>query len=197
MMRNVEGTIVDPSLWLALLTGVGVAAAAGLRAFLPLFALGLAARFGGLELEPHVRWLASTEAIACFGVATVVEILGDKIPVVDHVLDTIGTFLRPLAAWLGAYAVLVHWPTPWGQIVAILLGTGALALHALKAKLRIGSTAVTLGTANPILSLVEDAGALLLLLVALLVPVLIFVVLVALALLAWRRRRRLLQREPA
>jgi hypothetical protein len=188
---------VNPSLWLALLTGVGVAAACGLRAFLPLFALGLGARFGVIELEPHVRWLAGNEALACFGLATVVEILGDKVPVVDHVLDTIGTFLRPLAAWLGAYAVLVHWPTPWGQIVAIVLGTGALALHALKAKLRLGSTAVTLGTGNPLLSLAEDLGAVLLLLTALLVPALILVVLIALALFAWRRRGRGMRREPA
>ena len=177
------------SLWLALLTGVGVAAAAGLRAFLPLLAIGIAGRVGWIGLNPGAEWLASDPALICFGVATVLEILGDKIPVVDHALDLVGTVLRPAAAWLGAYAVLIHWPTPWGQIAALLLGGGALALHALKAKLRLGSTALTLGHANPLLSFAEDATAMILLVAAVLAPVLALI-LVALLVGGIRARRR-------
>jgi hypothetical protein len=182
---------MDSTFWLALLSGVGVAAACGLRAFLPLFVLGLAARLGGIDLEPQVRWLAGNTALICFGTATVVEILGDKIPVVDHALDVAGTFVRPVAAWLGAYAFLVQWPTPWGQIAAIVLGTGALVMHAAKAKLRLGSSAATAGHANPVLSFAEDGAAGLLLLAALLAPLLILLVvlLIVAAVAAWRRRR--------
>jgi hypothetical protein len=173
-----------------LLTGVGIAAAGGLRAFLPLFVIGIAARAGIAELDPRVAWLSSDRALLALGIATVVEIAGDKIPIVDHALDAIGLALRPLAAALGAYSVLVHWPTPWAQILALLLGGGALALHVAHAKLRLGSTAATAGHANPLLSVIEDGTALMLLAVAILAPLLILAAVAAFAWLLTRRRRR-------
>ena len=182
---------MNPSLWLALAAGVGIAAACGLRAFLPLFLLGLASRFGSLGLEPHVRWLASDPALIALGAATALELAADKIPIVDHVLDAIGIALRPAAAWLGAYAVLVQWPEPWGAIVALILGGGALVLHTLRAKLRLGSTVLTAGAANPLLSLGEDLLTVLLVGLALLAPLLVLL-LVALwiaAIARWRHRR--------
>jgi len=182
---------MDSSLWLALLAGVGVAAASGLRAFLPLLVLGIAARLGMIELQPGARWLASSPAVVCFGAAAVLEILGDKVPVVDHMLDLVGTMLRPAAAWLGSYAVLAHWPAPWGQVVAVVLGGGALLLHAAKAKLRLGSTAVTFGHGNPLLSLAEDATAAMLLVAAILAPIVsLFLVILAVWALGARRRKR-------
>ena len=42
--------------------GIGLAACAGLRAFLPLFLLGLAGRFDWVSLSPTFDWLASTPA---------------------------------------------------------------------------------------------------------------------------------------
>ena len=170
------------TLVLGLAAGIAIAAAAGLRAFLPLLAIGLAGRFGLIHLQPGADWLTGTPALVCFGTATVVEIVGDKIPVVDHALDAIGTFLRPIAAALAAYGVLVHWPAPWAQIVALALGAGAFAVHAAKAKARIGSTAVTMGAANPVLSVVEDGVSILIVVVALVAPL---VVLALLLLLAW------------
>jgi len=171
-----------------------VAAACGLRAFLPLLLIGLAARLGMIGLHSGSEWLAGTPALLCFGVATVLEITADKVPVVDHALDVVGTVLRPLAAWFGAYAMLVDWPTPWGQIAAFLLAGGTLALHAIKAKLRLGSTAVTLGHANPMLSLAEDVTAFLLLAAAILAP-LVGVAIIILMIWAFARRRR--RPEPA
>jgi hypothetical protein len=122
-------------------------------------------------------------------VATVLEVAGDKIPLVDHALDVVGTVLRPAAAWLGAYAVLQSWPTPWAQIAAIVLGTTALGVHALKSKIRIGSSAMTLGSANPVVSMLEDTLAFATMIVAVLAPVLAIVVPVALV-MVFRRRRR-------
>ena len=182
---------MNPSLWLALATGVAIAAACGLRAFLPLFVVGVAARLGVIDLKPGLDWLAGNPALVALGLATVLEILADKVPAVDHALDLVGTVVRPLAAWLGAYAVLVDWPAPWGQLAALVLGSGALALHLAKAKLRLGSTAVTLGHANPLISLAEDAAAVAILVVALLVPLLALAVagLAVWAMVARRRRR--------
>jgi hypothetical protein len=177
----------------ALVAGLAVAAVAGLRAFLPLLAVGLAARFGHLELHPGVLWLASDPALLALGFATVIEIAADKIPIVDHVLDAIGTFVRPVAGALAAYGVLAHWPTPWAQITAILLGTGTLAVHLAKSKVRLGSSAVTLGHANPLLSVGEDIAALVTLAGALLAPIvglfLVVILVWMLARLAGRSRR--------
>src|SRR6185503_10084137 len=150
----------NPSLLLAILSGVAIAAACGLRAFLPLFALGLAGRAHWITLQSGASWLSSDHALWALGVATVLELAGDKIPVVDHALDVVGTVLRPAAAWLGAYALLGSWPTPWPQIAALVLGTSALVVHGLKAKLRVASSVATLGHANPLVSFVEDLLAL-------------------------------------
>ena len=181
---------MDASLWLALVSGIAVAAACGLRAFLPLLLLGLAARAGLITLRGGVEWLATDLALVALGVATAVEVAGDKIPVVDHVLDLIGTGVRPAAAWLGAFAVLSAWPTPWAQIAALVLGTAALGVHALKAKVRLGSSAMTLGQANPVLSVLEDGAALVTMALAVLAPLLALVVVAALVLAALRRGRR-------
>ncbi|HKQ56550.1 MAG TPA: DUF4126 domain-containing protein [Candidatus Eisenbacteria bacterium] len=180
---------MDAGLWLALVSGVGIAAACGLRAFLPLLLVGLAARAGIVGLRGSVAWLGSDLALVALAVATVVEVAGDKIPIVDHALDAIGTALRPAAAFLGAYAVLDGWPTPWAQIAAIVLGTTALGVHALKAKLRIGSTATTLGTANPVLSVLEDVATFVTVALAVLAPLLALVVVLGLILAVSRRRR--------
>jgi len=175
--------------WLALGSGIAVAAACGLRAFLPLLLLGLASRAGLIHLRENAAWLSSDMALLALAVATVVEIAADKIPVVDHVLDMIGTVLRPAAAWLGAFAVLTAWPTPWAQIAALVLGTAALAVHGAKAKLRLGSSAVTLGAANPFVSMAEDVVTFLTMAIAILVPVLAIAIPVLLV-LAFRRRPR-------
>jgi hypothetical protein len=45
---------------LALLAGIAVSAACGLRAFLPLLVLGLGSRYVGLELHPGLAWLSQT-----------------------------------------------------------------------------------------------------------------------------------------
>jgi hypothetical protein len=180
---------MDLDLLLALATGVGLAAAFGLRAFLPLLAVGLAARFGLLHLHPGLEWLAGAPALWSLAAATAVELLADKVPVLDHALDALGTILRPAAAWLGTYAVLQDWGTPWAQLFALALGAGALAVHGAKAHTRLGSTAVSLGHANPVLSVVEDFLALALVVVALLLP-LLALALVALVVLALVRRRR-------
>ena len=179
---------MDASVWLALLSGIAVAASCGLRAFLPLLLLGIAARFGLVGLRGGTDWLATDHALIALGAATVLEMAGDKIPVVDHALDAAGTVLRPVAAWLGAYAVLQAWPTPWAQIAAIALGTTALAVHGIKAHVRLGSSAVTLGTANPIVSAFEDGLAFVTMAVAVLAPALAIAVPVLLV-VAIRRRR--------
>ena len=176
---------------LALASGVAIAAACGLRAFLPLLALGLAGRFHAVTLRPSVEWLAGDAALWSLGIATVLEIAADKLPVLDHALDAVGTVLRPAAAWVGAFAVLTGWGAPWAQIAALVLGAASLAVHGVKAKTRLGSTVVTAGHANPALSVLEDLGTVGLVALAIFLPLLaVLLVLIAFRIArGWRRRK--------
>ena len=58
---------------LSLGVGIGLAAAAGLRVFLPLLVLGMAARAGWVPLGDEFAWLASSAGLAALSVATLIE----------------------------------------------------------------------------------------------------------------------------
>ena len=178
----------------ALALAIALAASAGLRAWLPLLLAGALARLGVLDLGPSFQFLASTKALVLFGVATTIEIVGDKIPAVDHALDVIGTPLRPAAGALLAASVL---GTVTDPLTSLALGTAvgapsALMPHAVKSAVRAASTTVTGGIANPLLSFVEDAISLVTFSLAVLVPLLVVALLGVTLYLAsrWIRRRR-------
>ena len=81
-----------------LLTGFGLATAAGLNAYIPLLALGLLSRFTDLVTLPHGwAWLENGWVMTIVAVLLVVEIVADKIPALDSVNDAIQTFVRPTA----------------------------------------------------------------------------------------------------
>ena len=81
-----------------LLTGFGLATAAGLNAYIPLLALGLLGRFTHLVTLPHGwTWLENGWVMAIVAVLLVVEVVADKIPALDSVNDAIQTFVRPTA----------------------------------------------------------------------------------------------------
>ena len=177
----------------ALALAIALAASAGLRAWLPLLLAGGLARLGVLDLGSSFQFLASTKALVLFGVATAIELVGDKIPAVDHALDVIGTPLRPAAGAILAASVL---GTVTDPLTSVVLGTAvgapsALVPHAAKSALRAASTTVTGGLGNPLLSFVEDAVSLLTFILAVLVPLLVVALLGLTLFLAsrWLRRR--------
>lgn len=179
----------------SLALGIGLAACAGLRAWLPLLLLGGLARWELVSLSPSFQFISSNRALILFGVATVVEIAGDKIPAVDHALDALSTVLRPAAGSLLAASVLWSVSDP---LTALALGTAvgapsALVPHAAKSTLRIASTAFTGGLANPVLSVLEDVAAFLMFVLTVLLP-LVAALLVAVT--AFFVARKLLRRAP-
>jgi len=190
-------TGIVPSLAL----GIGLAACAGIRAWLPLLLAGLLARAGILELGASFRFIASNQALILFGVATIVEMIGDKVPAVDHALDVLSTVLRPAAGSLLAASVLWRIPDP---LTALALGVAvgapaALVPHAAKSALRAASTAFTGGLANPLLSLVEDLAAVVMFVITVAVPVATAIVILVVGGLVLRRllRRRQHSTVPA
>src|SRR5690606_10520198 len=106
------------------LLGLGLASATGLRTFLPLLMLAIAARFGlfGITLNEHMSWLVSIPAIAALGVAAVVEFAGDKIPVLDHGLSVLGGFTRPVAGAIAAGSVFAGLDPTTAAIAGVIVG---------------------------------------------------------------------------
>jgi uncharacterized protein DUF4126 len=193
MGMDVSWAEVVPSLAL----GIGLAACAGLRAWLPLLLVGLLARADLVHLGASFQFVAGNKALILFGVATVVEILGDKFPAVDHALDALGTVLRPAAGSLLAASVLWSIDDP---LTALAMGVAvgaptSLVPHAAKASLRAASTAFTAGFANPVISVVEDLLALFVFVLSVVVPILAALLVLAVGIwIVVRLRRR--QRRP-
>ena len=176
----------------SLLAAFGLSGAAGLNAWLPLFASALLARLDVVELAAPFEDLTSTTALVVLGALTAADFVGDKIPVVDHVLHAVGTVIAPASGailFTGQTGLETDLPT----LAAVLLG-GATAgsIHAVRAAVRPASTATTAGVGNPILSLGEDLGSLALVVTAFAVPVLAVLLLLIflLALVRWWRRLR-------
>ena len=80
------------------LTGAGLAAAAGLNAYIPLLVLGLLSRFTDLvSLPSGWAWLENGWVQIILGVLLVIEIVADKLPAVDSGNDWMQTVVRPAA----------------------------------------------------------------------------------------------------
>ena len=175
--------------------GVVLAATAGLRAFLPVFSASLMAWMTDLPLPDNLAWLEKPQTVLIFGVATVLEILGDKIPIVDHALDGVQVLTKPVLAALAATPFLYQLSPEYSVAIGILLGAPlALGVHSAKATARLGSTATTAGVGNPFLSLAEDVAAIASIILGFLAPlvalVLMAVTIFLIARLALRVRRR-------
>lgn len=185
---------------LAALLGLGLSASTGLNTFLPLLLLSAAARFNiaGIELGQRFDWLSSDVAIIVLIVASIVEIIADKVPAVDHFLDSIGTFIRPLAATVATASVLTGAdvnPTV-AAVVGLMIGAPtSLGFHTLKAGTRVASSAATMGCANPVLSLIEDVISVTLSLLAIFIPLAVPLALALMVWLLWLVAKRIRRRE--
>jgi hypothetical protein len=197
----------------ALCAGLGLAAACGLRVFLPLFVAAIAVRADLLAVGESFEWLGSNAAIVLFGTATVVEVVGFLVPWVDHALDLLAA---PLAAVAGAVLMtsqllmavpagaegvaepLLHPALAWS--LGIIVGaTTASGVEAASIAGRLSSSVLTIGWLNPIYGMVETGLSLVVTLMAVWVPivagilVLLFLPVLLIAvwrILAWRSKQR-------
>lgn len=191
---------------LELLTGTGLAVAAGLNAYIPLLALGLAGRFlEFVQLPAGWTWLENEWVLGGLAVLFVIEVIADKVPVVDSINDWIQTIVRPAAGGIAfgtgsaSETAVVTDPAAFFEssawvpvVVGILL---ALGTHLAKMAVRPALNALTVGAAAPLVSTVEDAGSVLLSLLALLIPVLVILALAGLVVAFVLVLRRVLRRR--
>ncbi|MFI6264707.1 DUF4126 domain-containing protein [Micromonospora sp. NPDC051006] len=187
---------------LELLTGTGLAASAGLNAYIPLLIMGLLARYTDLvDLPGGWSWLGNGWVIAILAVLLAVEVVADKVPVVDHVNDVVQTVVRPTAGGLafgaGSTAETVTVSDPGSFFSShqwVPVATGVLiafGVHLLKSAARPVINATTAGVGAPVASTAEDATSALMSVVAILLPVLVLLFLAGLVVFVfWFRRRR-------
>ena len=187
-----------------LMTGFGLATAAGLNAYIPMLLMGLLARFTSLISLPHGwTWLENGWVMAIVVVLLAVEIVADKVPALDSVNDAVQTFVRPASGGIvfgsgtAAQTAAVSDPAEFartGQWVPVAIGVvTALVVHLTKTAVRPAANVATAGVAAPVLSTIEDFTSVSLSLIAIVIPALVLVVMVALAWGAFwllRRRRR-------
>jgi hypothetical protein len=210
-------------LFIAICLGLGLAAACGLRVFVPLFAVSVAMKWGfmtgdaPIQAAPAFQWMGSNAAVALFGVAAVVELVGYLFRWVDHLLDILAV---PLAAGAGALLLtsqltalalvpgadgadptlvpLMHPALAWG--VGIVVGALiAIGVEAASIVGRLSSSVLTIGWLNPLYGMVESVLALAITLLTIFVPqlvgivVMLFVPILLLAawrFFAWRSKQR-------
>nr|WP_230415232.1 DUF4126 domain-containing protein [Micromonospora tarapacensis] len=193
----------DAEIVLEVLTGTGLAASAGLNAYIPLLITGLLARYTSvIDLPGGWQWLGNGWVLGILAVLLAVEVVADKVPVVDHVNDVVQTVVRPTAGGLAFGAgsasetVTVSDPDSFfaggGQWLPVLVGVLiALGVHLLKSAARPVINATTAGLGAPVASTAEDATSVVMSLVAIILPVLVLVFLVGSVLfLPWLLRRR-------
>jgi hypothetical protein len=181
---------------LSLGDGVGRAAAAGLRVFLPLLLLGLAAHLGWLPLTDGFAWLASPPALTALAAATVLEVGAYYVPLVDNLLDLVAAPLAIMAGVVATAAVMIELPPMLRWSLAIIAGGGAAGLvQGLTSIARLKSSATTGGAGNPVLATLELIGSLATSLVALVLP-LVALLIVAAAVVLVRRVARRAWRRP-
>ena len=136
--------------------GIGLAASAGFRVFIPLLFASIAAYFEVIPLNKSWQWAGSLTAVMVLGVAAVVELLAYYIPFVDNLLDTISVPLAAIAGTVVMVSVAADMNPVFTWTLAIIAGGGtAAAISTTTSAARATSTAATGGLGNPVISTVE------------------------------------------
>ena len=181
---------MDSLHWLlTLCIGLGLAASTGFNVTLPMLLLAGLAHFhvGGVTLRHDFAWLSSDTALVSLSIAAVIEFLADKVPGIDHAVHAVSMVAGPLAGAITAASVQTLADPAAAILVGLILGgTTSLGFTGAVSSLRLASSAVTFGIANPFLSLAEDGTAICLVFLGLFAPFLVPVILALLVMFIWK-----------
>jgi len=146
--------------WFSTLSlALGSAWTSGINLYATVTVLGLLQKFGATKLPGGLDALDNWWIIGVAGGLYLVEFFADKIPYVDSVWDVVHTFIRVPAGAIVAYAATAQLDSSI-TIPAALVGGGlALSSHGTKSALRVGANLSPEPVSNWVLSLIEDAVA--------------------------------------
>ncbi|GAB3740162.1 hypothetical protein GCM10028794_24550 [Silanimonas algicola] len=178
--------------------GLALACLAGVRAYLTVFGVGIAALLGWMPLPAGMEVVTSPWVLGTAGALAVVEFFADKIPGVDSAWDLVNTLARvPAGAFLASAAFAPD--GEWGVAAAALGGAAALSTHALKSSTRVAINASPEPVSNWVASGTEDvvaAGGLVLAILAPIAAAFLLAAMTAAGLyLGWRLVRGLTKRQ--
>jgi len=183
---------------LSLGIGIGLAAATGMRVFVPLLVLGVGARMEWLPLSDGFQWLSSWPAIVAFAIAAVLEVGAYYIPLIDNFLDLLAAPLAVTAGVVATAAVTTDLPPMVRWSVAIVAGGGtAGVVQTAMSVVRLKSTALTAGFGNFLVATFELIASLVASILAILAPVIaiLAVIVILMVFLIFTRRRSPAHRE--
>lgn len=203
-------------------TPFGLAFASGLNAYLPLLAFALSARWLHLyTVSPYFTFITNIWFIAALVILTLLDVVADKIPFIDHVWNASQGVIRPLAGAIVALAASNHALTTLPSAIGITHAAGRAALvalsilpaagvgtliilvifviggvlaalsHRTKVLARIVSTLTTAGVLNTVLSLIETGLVLIIVLLSLFASTLMFFLLILLVVFSTQQMLRL------
>jgi hypothetical protein len=182
---------------MGIFSAFGLAASAGLNAYIPLLVVSLLARYTDLiELSSPWDTLTSPWMIGLLLVLLAIEFFADKAPAINHVNDVLQTFVRPAAGAIvfAASSGVVSEVHP-----LLAMGLGILVaggVHTVKAAaVRPAVTVTTGGAGNVPVSILEDVASTTLSILAIVIPVLIAMVVILFTTWViwwlWRRANRM------
>ena len=167
---------------LAVLLGISLAAACGMRVFAPLAVLSVASFAGWMTPPASFAWVGSAPVMVGLCLAVLLEAGAYMVPWLDHALDTAGV---PLAAGAGTVVAALQIASVSGMtgsapidpgllwtLSAVAGGGVALGTHATTAMLRGGSTGVSGGLLNPVFAIAETALSVVISILSIVIPVL-------------------------
>jgi Domain of unknown function (DUF4126) len=139
--------------------GLGLSSAAGFNAYLPLLAVGLLAKYTHyIHLGPSFDLLTNPIVLLVLAVLALADLIGDKIPAVDHFLHTVGLLVHPIIG-----AILAVSTTQGSHVNPILMAVCGLVMaggiHGIRTVVRPATNAASVGTSAPLVSMAEDAAA--------------------------------------
>jgi len=135
---------------------LGFSFAAGVNLYATVALLGLASRFGWVQLPAQYQAFNNDWIIGAAVVMYLIEFFADKIPYVDSLWDTIHTAIRPVGGALIAVSTLGDASPMVQGLVALLGGTIAAGSHLTKTSTRAVANASPEPVSNWMLSIGED-----------------------------------------
>lgn len=130
----------------------------GISIYLTVALLGISGRAGWIVLPGDMKVLSHLLVIIAALAVFAIEFIADKVPYVDSAWDSVHTFIRPLgAAGLGVLAGVDQGPIAQ-TLYAVLTGTIALDMHAVKATSRLAINTSPEPFSNIAASFTENAA---------------------------------------
>ncbi len=169
---------------------LGFSLAAGVNLYATVAVLGLATRYGWVQLPEQFQAFNHPWVIGIASALYLLEFVADKIPWVDSLWDSVHTVIRPVGGALIAVAALGEASPVVVGLMALLGGGAAASSHFTKAGTRVAINTSPEPITNWVASLAEDVFVIGLSLLTLKFPLLALAVsLTILAIVAWLARR--------